>query len=260
LLALVGAPGISGAAGDVYTFLIGDLPQITMQPASQTVLKGSPVTFNVTATGYQPLSYQWRKNGVDIPGATGPSYTIVSTDTPDSGNYDVVVSNIGGVVTSASAVLNVNVLSALAQVFPSPPASAQGFVIVTLSPSGIQSGWRFVGEQLWRNSGTVVGGLTTGDRQIEFRPVPGYIQPLTETVTVTSGAPATQVAAEYFPTNGGQAGGLEVILKPDSIANVSVPVANRGQWRFLGEDDTQWRNSGVTVSGGLGRRGAVERH
>src|SRR5262249_38409717 len=156
-------------------------------------------------------------------------------------NYDVVVSNIGGVVTSASAVLTVNVLSALAQLFPSPPPSAQGFLIVTLSPSGIQSGWRFVGEQLWRASGTVAGGLTTGHRQIEFRPVPGYIQPLSETVTVTSGAPATQVSEEYFPTVGGQAGNIEVILKPDSIANPALPVANRGQWRFLGEDDNQWR-------------------
>src|SRR5438045_9519868 len=97
----------------------------------------------------------------------------------------------------------------------------------------MQSGGRLVGEQVWRASGTVAGGLTTGDRQIEFRPVPGYIQPLTETVTVTSGAPATQVAAEYFPTTGGQAGSVEVILKPDSIANISVPVATRGQWRIL---------------------------
>jgi uncharacterized repeat protein (TIGR03803 family) len=162
--------------------------------------------------------------------------------------YRIKGTSAGGIGVSDAASFSLNILSGLTQVFPGAPPSAQGFVIVTLDPSGIQSGWRFVGEQLWRASGSVAGGLTTGDRQIEFRPVPGYIQPLTETITVTSGA-ATQITAEYFPTTAGQAGGLEVILKPDSIANIGLPVANRGQWRFLGEDDTQWRNSGITVNG-----------
>jgi len=48
------------------------------------------------------------------------------------------------------------------------------------------------------------------------------------------------------------------VLKPDSIADPSLPVANRAQWRFLGEDDTQWRNSGVTVNGLLPGKYLVE--
>ena len=39
----------------------GGAPVITTQPASQTVVVGQPVTFNVVATGTPPLSYQWRK-------------------------------------------------------------------------------------------------------------------------------------------------------------------------------------------------------
>src|SRR5205814_3958114 len=215
--------------------------------------------------------FEYGTDGISFPNSVSamPSSITGNTDTPvtaalhslNQGTtyyYRIRATSAGGVGVSNTASFSLNILSGLTQVFPSPPPSAQGFVIVTLTPAGIQSGWRFVGEQLWRASGTAVGGLTTGDRQIEFRPVPGYIQPLTETVTVTSGAPATQVAAEYFPTTGGQAGAVEVILKPDSIANVSVPVANRGQWRLLGEDDNQWRNSGVTVNGLLPGKYLIE--
>ena len=48
---------------------------ITTQPASQTVTAGQTATFSVTATGTAPLSYQWKKNGAAISGATASSYT-----------------------------------------------------------------------------------------------------------------------------------------------------------------------------------------
>src|SRR6185436_2796309 len=44
-------------------------PSITGDPADATVLDGDPVTFTVSATGTAPLAYQWRKDGLDIPGA-----------------------------------------------------------------------------------------------------------------------------------------------------------------------------------------------
>src|SRR5438045_2823958 len=50
-------------------------PSITTQPASQTVTAGQMATFTVVATGTAPLSYQWRKRGTAISGATAPTYT-----------------------------------------------------------------------------------------------------------------------------------------------------------------------------------------
>src|SRR6202008_3245763 len=61
-------------------------PTITTQPASQTVTAGQTATFAVVAAGTAPLSYQWRKNGVAIPGATSSSYTTLATTTSDSGS------------------------------------------------------------------------------------------------------------------------------------------------------------------------------
>src|SRR5215469_15424422 len=49
-------------------------PQITTQPQSQTVVLGQPVTFTVAATGTDPLSYQWQRNGSPVSGATSTSY------------------------------------------------------------------------------------------------------------------------------------------------------------------------------------------
>ena len=84
-------------------------PVITTQPASQTVVQGTQVTFCVTATGTAPLTYQWKFNGTGISGATSSSYIITSAQTANAGSYSVVVANIAGSVTSSSATLTVTV-------------------------------------------------------------------------------------------------------------------------------------------------------
>jgi hypothetical protein len=82
-------------------------PSITAQPANQTVIAGQSATFSVAATG-TALSYQWRKNGASVPGATANSYTISSATPNDAGSYDVVITGACGTVTSNAAMLTVN--------------------------------------------------------------------------------------------------------------------------------------------------------
>jgi putative Ig domain-containing protein/Ig-like domain-containing protein len=84
-------------------------PSITTQPSNQTVTAGQTATFSIVATGTAPLSYQWRRNGANIGGATSASYSTPATTTADSGStFSVVVANSGGSVTSNSATLTVN--------------------------------------------------------------------------------------------------------------------------------------------------------
>jgi hypothetical protein len=86
----------------------GTPPSITTQPASQTVTVGQTATFSVVATGTAPLSYQWRKNGANISGATSSSYTTPATVSSDNGAlFSVLVSNAYGSTTSANATLTV---------------------------------------------------------------------------------------------------------------------------------------------------------
>ena len=82
-------------------------PTITRQPTSQTVLEGTDVMFTVTATGTQPIRYQWRYNGNNLAGATSANYSISRVESNQAGNYSVVVSNAGGSVTSQNAALTV---------------------------------------------------------------------------------------------------------------------------------------------------------
>lgn len=82
------------------------LPAITAEPSNVTVALGQPATFSVTATGSAPLSYQWYKDSVAIPGANAASYSINPTNGTSGGTYHVVVNNEGNVpATSTSATL-----------------------------------------------------------------------------------------------------------------------------------------------------------
>ena len=83
-------------------------PIITTQPISQKVVVGSTATMRVVATGTAPLTYQWQKNGINIPGGTGATYITPATTLSDSGaSFRVVVSNNIGSVTSNAAILTV---------------------------------------------------------------------------------------------------------------------------------------------------------
>jgi hypothetical protein len=84
-------------------------PVITAHPVNRSVSTGMTATFSVTATGTSPLSYQWQKNGVNIAGATNPSFTTPVTVLSDSGaTFRCGVSNAYGSATSNAATLTVS--------------------------------------------------------------------------------------------------------------------------------------------------------
>jgi hypothetical protein len=84
----------------------GAAPYVTTPPASQSVTAGADVTFSAVASGNAPLSYQWLKNGTNLPGATTSTYARSDVQLSDEGNYQVVVTNLYGSITSSVAVLN----------------------------------------------------------------------------------------------------------------------------------------------------------
>ena len=103
LSAVVAALAVAGCAGLVSSNNSNSgtktiAPTIAAQPANLTVTAGQTATFNVTAAGTAPLTYQWQKNGGNIGGATAASYTTPATIAGDSGaKFNVVVSNSPGV-------------------------------------------------------------------------------------------------------------------------------------------------------------------
>ncbi len=83
------------------------VPAISHQPASQIVCQGTPVTFNVQAISDDPLSYQWFKDGAEIPGATAEAYTIQKAIPGDKGSYYVQARNSCGQTESEAANLDI---------------------------------------------------------------------------------------------------------------------------------------------------------
>ena len=100
-------------------------PSIVAHPLSLTVTNGDLAVFQVTALGTPPLSYQWRRDGTNVTGATSAVLAIANASPADTGSYDVVVSNAGGSTTSSAASLQVSVFDFGDAPSPLPSALTQ---------------------------------------------------------------------------------------------------------------------------------------
>jgi hypothetical protein len=91
----------------VVSAFSGDNPTILSQPASVTNYVSLAATFAINAYSTAPLSYQWKKNGVPVPGATQRALTFRPLALSDAGSYMVTISNVTGSLDSSSATLTV---------------------------------------------------------------------------------------------------------------------------------------------------------
>lgn len=80
-------------------------PSFTAHPVNQTVPAGSNATFSVSVAGTAPFFYQWLRNSTNLANATNASLTITNVTSTNLGSFACIVSNAGGTVTSAPAVL-----------------------------------------------------------------------------------------------------------------------------------------------------------
>jgi hypothetical protein len=78
-------------------------PVISGQPEGASVYPDDVVILRVTAEGVNPLSYQWRREGVDLPGENASVLMFAASLGLPRARYEVVVTNPGGSVTSLPA-------------------------------------------------------------------------------------------------------------------------------------------------------------
>lgn len=94
-----------GTVGKI-NFTNSQTPRITLNPQSQVIFLGAPVTFTAAADG--ATGFQWRRNGVDIPGATSASYTIPHTAASDNqAAFTAIAKNAFGSTASTPAILTI---------------------------------------------------------------------------------------------------------------------------------------------------------
>jgi hypothetical protein len=142
-------------------------PTITQQPQSQTVDRGSRVTFRVGATGLPPLTYRWRFNGSDLAGVTADTLTVESAQPANVGAYSVVVTNPNGATISQEATLALNFFDDVPPVVtittPAPGSTADEratFAGTITDNVGVVAA-------RWERDGAVVGALPLNDGQFK---------------------------------------------------------------------------------------------
>ena len=119
-----------------YVGVIYYPPVFVTQPVGTNVPVGGSFTLSAAATGTTPFSWQWRTNGVPIPGATATNHVVNAAQLSNAWTYDVVVTNSAGGTNSSPAAVNVG----YAPVVVSPPASVTNNAGDTLNFSCLVTG------------------------------------------------------------------------------------------------------------------------
>lgn len=234
--------GATSSAMAKLTVTPSQLPVITKQPTNQTVSAGANVTFSATATGAAPLSFQWKKNGVDLAGQTSSTLTLNAVTSADVGNYSVSISNAAGVTNSAAAALAVNTPSAPAIVVQPINQTVPSGSPVTFNVTAVGSGQL---QYQWKKNGLDLSGQTSASLTINAATAAdagGY----SVSVSNSSGAATSQTATLVVsgstppailiqPTNQTANAGAQVTFSV--AANGSIPMS------------FQWRKNGANLSG-----------
>ena len=130
------------------TVVLPPAPTISQRPTNVTVAAGATANFYVVGNGFN-LSYQWRRSGANLIGATASSYSVLNSQLADAVSYAVVVSNAGGSVTSSPATLTVQT-----------PTVSEGSLDPTLNTGTGANSWvNIVLEQ--PDGKLLIGGLFT---------------------------------------------------------------------------------------------------
>jgi hypothetical protein len=222
-------------------------PSITTQPVSRTVTEGANVTFTVGASGTSPLSYQWRKNGGNIAGATGSSLALNSVTSSDAGSYTVQVSNSAGSATSATATLTVNP-AAVAPSITTQPASQTVTAGANVTFTAAANGTAPLSYQWRKNGGNIAGATGTslaltsvtssdaGSYTVRVSNSAGSVTSATATLTVNPAVVAPTITTQ--PASQSVSAG----------ANVTFTVGASGTAPL----SYQWRKNGGNIAGATG--------
>lgn len=226
--------------------VVNKAPTISSEPSGTTILVGQSATFAVTATGAPAPSYQWRKNGAAIPGATSPTFLIPSAALTDAATYSVAVSNVAGTVISGDATLTVNKLP----VITTQPMASTVLAGQSATFAVVADGVPAVSCQ-WKKNGNAIAGATSATLTIASAAV-GDAGMYSVTVSNSAGsATSAEVAlvVNQVPAIGSQPSGLTVLVGHSASLAVSATGSPAPSY--------QWKKNGSPIAGATSTTYAV---
>ncbi len=197
----------------------------------------------VFSNGGLLLSYQWRRNGVDIPGANAITYSISPVLATSGGTYTVVVSNAAGSATSQPVTLTVSSLPVVTS-FPASVTVMEGSPVnLSVFATGTNLTYQ------WRYNGQPISGQTT--RTLNFT---GTVSPVVAgsydcVVTGTYGTathPAAQVQVIPAVPPATTSGPVYLSLAPGQTGTLQSGMTGALPITY------QWTKDGVDVPGQTG--------
>ena len=228
------------ATSSVGILTVTSVPIISTQPAVKTVTAGETAAFSVTAAGTAPLSYQWKKGGTDISGATSSSYTTPATSLADSGAaYSVVVSNELGTATSEAVILTVT----MAPVITTQPVAKTVNPGATATFSVTATGTAPFSYQ-WQKNGTDISGATSSTYTTPAASNANNNESFTVVVTNSHGSATSNAAilsVNVPPTITTQP--VNVTVTVGQTATFSVTATGTAPLSY------QWKKNGTDISG-----------
>ncbi len=242
------------ATSTVASLTVVYLPAISTQPVSLTNLQGTTASFNVTASGTAPLTYQWQFNGADLSLATNSTLTLTNVQGVHGGSYNVVVSNAYGMATSTVATLTLlfpSAITAQPQSLLSVAGTTANFNVTAFGTAPLSYQWRFNGANIsLANNNTLsltnVQGVNGG----------GYSVVVSNAYGMATSAVA--ILTVVYPA--------AITVQPQSLTNLqgttaSFNVGTTGtaplsyQWQFNGTDLNLATNSTLTLANVQGVNG-----
>lgn len=219
-------------------------PVIEQQPANVTVSQPNAASFTVVASGTTPLSYQWRRNGVNISGATNATYILSPTSTADSGaQFDVIVSNAYGSVTSQTATLTVNGSQNTPPSITQQPANVTVTAPDAASFSVVATGSTPLSYQ-WRRNGANIPGATAATYVLSPTATTDSGDQFNVIVTNAFGSVTSQTAT-LTVNPPGTGGGQELVPGADSLIEYGIATAIDGNTLVIGSNKHDGSNTYV---------------
>ncbi|MBS0197876.1 MAG: immunoglobulin domain-containing protein [Planctomycetes bacterium] len=143
------------APSNAATLTVNTAPAVTGNPSPVTACSGGSASFSVSGTGTPAPTFQWRKGGMNIDGATSATLTLNTITPGDEGSYDCVLTNACGSAPSNAATLTVQTLPLVTQ-NPSDQSGCVGSPVVFVAAG---SGTPAPTYQ-WRHNSSPISGAT----------------------------------------------------------------------------------------------------
>jgi len=91
----------------LYSLSVVTAPTVVLTPSSQVGAVGNSVTVQAAATGIGPFTYQWKRNGGNVPNQTNATLTLTNLQSADAGDYSVQIGYLGGSTVYGTSALTV---------------------------------------------------------------------------------------------------------------------------------------------------------